>query len=115
MDDLFNSIQRIKDYYKEVDQRIIEEKGKNIFSVEGEKTNGVYAPNSIDVFVDIITRGIMEHENSRSTTSLENLSILDAGCGDSRSLAVASIFNMNAYGLDLDDYLVKISLCSRGK
>ena len=117
MMDLFDSIQGIRRYY-EVLSEAMSKDGKHIFETSLDQSEGrdlkktekgVFAANTVDTFVDIIVNGIMEHQKTLDLGNLENLKLLDAGCGDSRSLAIGTKFSFDCYGLDLSQYLINIS------
>ena len=117
MKDLYHSIQEIGEYYQKVEQAMSRDR-KRIFSTsiyqnqngDSEGTErGVFAANTVDVFVDIILRGIMEQQKTSDLGGLEKFKLMDAGCGDSRSLAVGTLFHLDCYGLDLSQYLIDVS------
>lgn len=104
MADLFFKIEEIKEYYKELEKNM-----KHGFKTKLNGENGIFRANYVSTFVDIIVNGIMKDLDTSNIGDLQNLKFLDAGCGDSRSLAVASLFGFDAYGIDLDENLIKTS------
>ncbi len=108
MKDLFEDVQRIRKYYADLDRQLARD-GKHIFITGSKDATGVFLANSVDIFVDIITAGIMRQRKTRELSDLEGLKIMDAGCGDSRSLAIGSLFGFDCYGLDLEEYLISVS------
>ena len=98
-------IARIKEYYEGLESDMIQDR-RNHYVTRGDGQSGVFRPNSVDLFRDIMMNIALRRGN---VNALEGLVFLDAGCGDSRSLAVASRFGFDSYGLDLEDYLVETS------
>lgn len=116
MNDLYETIQQIKEYYKEISRIIAGERGEVVPTFLETEENGRlvtregwFAPNTVDVFVDIILNGVMDQLSTSDIGGLENLKLFNASCGDSRALAVGTLLGFDCYGLDSDDQLIEIS------
>lgn len=107
--ELFEQLNAVIAYFNDLEKTIIEDKGSHTFKTEGHGQTGVYQPNPTETYIEIILNGILGQRNSHSLATLEGLNILSAGSGDGRAMAVATALGMQAYGIELDDYLKKIS------
>ncbi len=112
MDDLYACIEKTKEYYAQVEKECSAAR-RRIFQTSSAKSKkrekGVFLANSIDVFVDIIAGGIMGQRNTLKLEEINGLKLFGAGCGDSRELAIGSLFLLDCYGADLDKKLIEIS------
>ena len=104
-DVFLNKLLKIHQYYQSVSSHMKE----YAFPTSFKDEKGVFIPNDLIVFYDLVVNGIIQISEFSSQFNPKDRKVLGAGSGDGRELAVASLFGFLAYGIELDKGLVDIS------